>query len=155
MTLGSQVKVSPAEIRLRRIQWELPVTGVLFNLAYTFGMLDYDGYWVDRKLKILTSLGYLRFGTQLQAVAFPGESTTRNGFDDHIPDPGAQAIKEAMTTDHKLFLGLTGDSLGYFVPSDEWFSGRNHFYEELVSPGKAAGDRARDMVIEEIGQDLF
>jgi hypothetical protein len=154
-TISTQEKVAPAEIRLRRIHWDLRVTGVLFNLAYLFGMLDYDGRWEDQKLMILTKLGYLRFGTQLQAVAFPGESTTRNGFDDGIPDPGARAIKEAMTTDHKLFLGLTGDSLGYFVPSDEWFSGRNNFYEELVSPGKAAGDQARDLLILEITGDPF
>ena len=149
----NRVLIDPPQITVERMPWDLTVTGFLFNLAYIFGLLDYDGRWENQKLKILTTLAYLRFGNQLQAVAFPGESLTRNGFDDGIATPTSKAIKEAMITDHKMFLGLTGDGLGYFVPSDEWWTGRSNNYHELVSPGKAAGDEGRDMLIEMIEAD--
>ena len=70
-------------------------------------------------------------------MAWPGESLTRNGL----------PVKDAMDTPFKLWLGLTTDSLGYFVPSEEWKTGRNGDYEESVSMGKDVGDTARDMAI--------
>ena len=50
-------------------------------------------------------------------------------------------------------MGLSGDSLGYFVPSDEWLTGRNDDYEESVSVGMAAGDLTRDLMIAMIEAD--
>lgn len=144
---ANKVQINPPQLTVERIRWDLTVTGFAHNLAYILGRLDYDAYWVNGKLKIDTSLGHLRFGDQLQVVTFPGESLTRNGFQ----NPDGNAIKQKMTADHKLFLGLTGDSLGYFVPSAEWrswpFSCLNNCYEEWLSPGKKAGDDARDMLI--------
>ncbi len=141
-----------SEITITRIPWDLKMTGMLYRLFYLFDRLDYDAEWEGLRLKIPTTLGYLRFGDQLQVVTFPGESLTRNGFDDGIPT--THAIKEAMTAEYKLFLGLTGDALGYFVPSDEWWSCRNNFYEPLVSPGKHAGDEARAKLIAAIAADV-
>ena len=53
---------------------------------------------------------YFTIGSSLQGVAFPGESLTRN----------AEPVKAAMTAPFRMFLGLNGDTLGYFVPTDEW-----------------------------------
>ena len=74
---------------------------------------DYDFNEEDNSVDLQTS--YFRIGDTIQGVAFPGESLTNNGL----------PIKAAMTTPFRLFLGLTGDTLGYFVPTDEWLSGRN------------------------------
>ena len=46
-----------------------------------------------------------------------------------------------------MVLGLTQDSLGYFVPGDEWMTGRNGDYEEGVAPSAEAGDRLRDILL--------
>jgi hypothetical protein len=43
-----------------------------------------------------------------------------------------------MYAPHKFWLGLNGETLGYFVPSDEWDFFNN--YEETVSIGKTAAD---------------
>ncbi|MCY1012833.1 hypothetical protein OV079_46320 [Nannocystis pusilla] len=51
-----------------------------------------------------------------------------------------------MKAPHKMILGNTGDALGYFIPSDEWQTGKNDNYEETVSLGKTAGDTARDKI---------
>jgi len=61
----------------------------------------------------------------------------------------AEPIKGAMQTRNKFFLGLSGDTLGYFVPSDEWGDG----YEESVSMGIQAGDQTRDALISLIQDD--
>ena len=53
----------------------------------------------------------------------------------------------------RFFLGLNGDTLGYFVPSDEWWTGRHDNYEEKVSLNKFAGDDARDYLIAAIEAD--
>lgn len=145
---GGSEQINPPKIVIERIYWDMSVTGPLYNLAYVLGLLDYDGRWENQQLKILTTLAYLKFGTQLQAVTFPGESLTRLGFDDGNPTCSQKAIKEAMSSNHKIFLGLTGDGLGYFIPSDEWWSGRNNYYNELVSPGREVGDQARNQLID-------
>ena len=44
-----------------------------------------------------------------------------------------------MGARHRLFFGLAHDTLGYFIPEDEWMTGRNNNYEESVSMGKHAG----------------
>ena len=86
---------------------------------------------------------YFRIGDNIQGVAFPGESLTNN----------ALPIKAAMTAPFRLFLGLTGDTLGYFVPTDEWLTGRNGNYEETVSPGRLIGDITRDILVDLIQAD--
>jgi hypothetical protein len=132
----SQVQVDTTQATMQTIEWDLTVGGALHSLLYMVGRLDYDARWENQKLKILTKLGYLRFGNTLEIVTFPGESLTRNGAE----------IKMHMTAEHKVFLGLTGDALGYFVPTDEWgtwpFSCRNNCYEEWLSPGRRLGDEA-------------
>lgn len=58
-----------------------------------------------------------------------------------------------MTSPYRLFLGLTTDTLGYFVKSDEWMMGHNDNYEESVSLGETAGDNAVRVLSEAIDRD--
>ncbi|PCC72426.1 hypothetical protein SAMN02745121_01603 [Nannocystis exedens] len=117
-------------------EWEQGVDNLLFQLAAGLGILQFDFESMGLSQVVTTQSTYFRLGTQVQGVAFPGESLTRNGL----------AIKEVMKTPHKMILGNTGDALGYFIPSDEWQTGKNDNYEETVSLGKTAGDTARDKI---------
>lgn len=75
-----------------------------------------------------TRISRLRIGGGLDALAAPGEVLTRLGL----------PLRERLTAPVTMFLGLTNDTLGYFVPQDEWMSGRNESYEETVSLGPQA-----------------
>ena len=97
-----------------------------------------------------TQSSYLRVGSLaggLQLAAFPGESLTRNGLE----------VKQAMTAPPcwrgGMVLGLTGDALGYFIPSDEWMTGLNDDYEESISLGMTVGDTSRDAMAAMIAAD--
>ncbi len=117
--------------------WEQKVDNLLFQAAANLGLALYDfdmqGLFDSY---VTTQATYFRLGTQVQGVGFPGESLTYNGL----------SIKDVMKTPHRLLLGNTGDALGYFVPSDEWQMGFNDNYEESVSLGPDAGDKARDVI---------
>lgn len=75
-----------------------------------------------------TRVSRLRIGDGLDALAAPGEVLTSLGV----------SLRKRLSTPATMFLGLTNDSLGYFVPQDEWMSGRNDNYEETVSLGPQA-----------------
>jgi hypothetical protein len=129
----------------RHETWELPVSNALFNLAGQLGILDYDFVQMGLSGTVDTQSAYFRLGTEIQIVAFPGESLTRNGL----------PIKDVMPAPHKLILGNAGDALGYFVPSDEWQTGLNDNYEESISMGMTVGDTTRDILIDMIESDPF
>jgi len=127
------------------VTWTMPVENALFQIAAALDLLDYsfseegDGQTVD------TLGAYVRLGEQLQFVTFPGEPLTRAGLE----------IKEAMTAPHRAVLGQTGDSLGYFIPSDEWMTGRNDDYEETVALHESAGDTAVEALVGLVEDDRF
>ena len=75
-----------------------------------------------------TRISRLRIGGGLDALAAPGEVLTRLGL----------PLRKRLAAPATMFLGLTNDTLGYFVPKDEWMSGRNESYEETVSLGPQA-----------------
>jgi hypothetical protein len=129
------VDVEP-ELEFSHVEWDQTVDNLLFKAAALLGILmfDFDMNGLDQT--VTTQATYFRLGSAVQGVAFPGEPLTRLGL----------AIKEHMLAPHKLVLGNTGDALGYFVPSDEWQTGKNDNYEETVSMGKTAGDTARDKI---------
>jgi hypothetical protein len=77
---------------------------------------------------VRTRVSRVRIGDGLDALAAPGEVLTRLG----------QPLRERLTAPATMFLGLTNDTLGYFIPEDEWMSGRNNGYEETVSVGPQA-----------------
>ena len=132
-TLATEVE---PEVELTHVEWVQTVDNVLFKAAALLGILLFDFEMDGLEQKVTTQATYFRLGRVIQGVAFPGEPLTRLGL----------AIKEHMQAPHKLILGNTGDALGYFVPSDEWQTGKNDNYEETVSMGKTAGDNARERV---------
>jgi hypothetical protein len=83
------------------------------------------------RLVVRTRVTGLRFGDAVQGLAAPGEVLTRL----------ALPLVQEVRAPYRLFLGLTNDTLGYFLPSDEWMSGRNQNYEESVSLGPEAGPK--------------
>jgi hypothetical protein len=84
-----------------------------------------------------TLCGYLRIGGAVEAYAAPGEVLTRL----------ALPLRASLGARHRLFLGLAQDTLGYFIPEDEWMTGRNDNYEESVSMGKHAGAALADALL--------
>ncbi len=83
----------------------------------------------DGRTYLPTHCGYMRIGGNVEGFAAPGEVLSR------LSAP----LRASMGARHRLFFGLTHDTLGYFVPEDEWMTGRNNNYEESVSMGKHAG----------------
>jgi Neutral/alkaline non-lysosomal ceramidase, N-terminal len=83
----------------------------------------------DGRTFLPTQCGYLRIGDDVEGFAAPGEVLTRL----------AQPLRSSLGARHRLFLGLAHDTLGYFIPEDEWMTGRNNNYEESVSMGKHGG----------------
>lgn len=137
-TLASAVDVTTPQV-YRATARNIAVTNGLFLLAYHLGWLDYDlvypcaegGFYPC----VRTDIAYIRYGPQgfcqLQVAVAPGEALTRTGL----------KIKAAFTTRERLFLGLTHNSLGYAVASDEWNKAPNGSrYEETVSPTPSFGD---------------
>lgn len=141
--LVQEAEVIEPEVALDYREWIQSVDNFLFQIAAQLGILQYDFDMNGFDQEVLTQSVYFRLGMQVQGVAFPGESLTRNGLE----------IKEAMKAPHRIILGNTGDALGYFIPSDEWKTGLNDDYEESVSLGKDAGDNARDAIISMIEAD--
>jgi Neutral/alkaline non-lysosomal ceramidase, N-terminal len=141
-TMASQSKVTPG-IYLDHEPWRQEVTNAAFVGLGNAGILDYDFVTDAGFMGIDTQFNYLRFGNEVQVVVFPGEALTRTGL----------RVKAKMTSPFHLWLGLTTDSLGYFVPSDEWQTGRNGDYEESVSTGQTAGDNAVRVLQGAIGRD--
>ncbi|MHB8376209.1 MAG: hypothetical protein ACYDEB_04565 [Dehalococcoidia bacterium] len=91
----------------------------------------------DGKTYLPTRCGYLRIGGDVEAFCAPGEVLTRL----------ALPLRASLGARHRLFLGLAQDTLGYFLPEDEWMSGRNRNYEESVSMGKHAGTVLADALL--------
>ncbi len=91
----------------------------------------------DGKTYLPTQCGYLRVGGDVEAFCAPGEVLTRL----------ALPLRASLGARHRLFLGMAQDTLGYFLPEDEWMSGRNRSYEESVSTGKHAGTVLADALL--------
>ena len=139
---GATEVVEPTVVYDER-KWVEDVNNFLFSAAAQLGILQYDFQTVGLQQKVTTQSTYFRLGTKVQGASFPGESLTRNGL----------AIKEQMKAPYRMILGNTGDALGYFIPSDEWQTGKNNNYEETVSVGKSAGDNALKFISELIVAD--
>jgi hypothetical protein len=131
------------DIFLETKHYEHPLTNPLFLAAFQTGLTDccYSLGEVGYELPIPLKTVYLRIGDMVQGVAVPGESLTRH----------QEPIKGAMVAPYRFFLGLTGGTLGYFVPTDEWDPVTG--YEETISINKEAGDVLRDHLLEMIQRD--
>ena len=91
----------------------------------------------DGRTFLPTHCGLVRIGSDLEAFVAPGEVLTRL----------ALPLRASMGSRHRMFFGLAHDTLGYFLPEDEWMSGRNNSYEESVSLGKHAGAILADALL--------
>ncbi|MEX0751170.1 MAG: hypothetical protein WD359_10220 [Dehalococcoidia bacterium] len=92
----------------------------------------------DGQAFLRTHCGYVSIGDRVEAFATPGEVLTRL----------AAPLRASMGAPHRMFFGLTHDTLGYFLPEDEWMMpGRNNNYEESVSMGRRAGPALADALL--------
>ncbi len=112
------------------------VDNTVLALGQFFGVLQDESSGPPWNLTLNSNVAKFRLGNEVEAVAVPGEAVSRLGAE----------IKATMPTPAKLFLGLTGGSLGYLIPPDEWEKGHNDNYEESVSLGKHIGYQIRDML---------
>lgn len=83
-----------------------------------------------------------RGGPLFRGVTVPGEAVTSLGL----------SLKEALGSPYRLFLGLTYDTLGYLIPTDEWMTAPAGNYEESVSMGRQAGPTVSAALMELIRQ---
>ncbi|TAK59371.1 MAG: hypothetical protein EPO22_10255 [Dehalococcoidia bacterium] len=91
----------------------------------------------DGRTFLPTHCGFVRIDNDLDAFVAPGEVLTRL----------ALPLRASMGSRHRMFFGLAHDTLGYFLPEDEWMSGRNNSYEESVSLGRHAGSILADQLL--------
>jgi hypothetical protein len=127
-------------IKSRNIQFKVENPG--FIQAYKAGIIspfyemkeNADGMFSE---SAITRITFGNKNNNVEMITVPGEATTRLGLD----------LRDVMDGKNELILGLTQDSLGYLIPSDEWGTGRNSNYEESVSVGKEAGDQVKAAVL--------
>jgi hypothetical protein len=98
-------------------------------IAALQGIMERELVHRDLRTFVTTVCGHLSLGGDVEALAAPGEVLTRL----------ALPLRGALGSRHRMIFGLTHDTLGYFVPEDEWMTGRNANYEESVSLGRHAG----------------
>lgn len=110
-------------LSLESVAVDIPIEHPLFVQFIGSEMLDYEVVMRDDKPYLPSRVSFLRIGESFQAVTLPGEALTRLG----------QQIRGQLSARYRILLGLTDDTLGYFVPADEWQTGRNEDYEESVS----------------------
>jgi len=123
-SMKSREPASPG-VKVTRIPFTTSVENTILALAQFLGIIEEDNSGPPWNLKVATQLGRIKLGNEVEFVSVPGEALTRTGL----------SIKDNMDMPAEIILGLTGGSLGYFVPKDEWESGRNDNYEESVSLG--------------------
>ncbi len=87
----------------------------------------------EGRLHLNTRVSYIRIGDGLDLLAVPGEAVARLGT----------VLRANLRAPASMMLGLTNDSLGYFVPEDEWMTGRDSNDEESVSLGPRAATTLR------------
>lgn len=125
------------KIRFHREPVSLAVDNVVLGLAGALGIIESAMTGPPWDQSVETSVTAVAIGHSLAAIAVPGEPLTRLGLD----------LKSQMNADLPIVIGLADDSLGYFVPADEWETGRNNDYEESISLGPSAAGRIRAAAI--------
>ena len=116
-----------------------PVTNPLILGGIQAGLIDLA---LNENGHVTTTFSYFNFGHDVQGVTFPGEALSRLA----IP------IKDSLTGDVNFFFGLTNDTLGYFLPSDEFLQIEGRTTEESASLDPFIGDAAKQTLITLIQQ---
>ena len=136
---GSFVAVQGTSQSVATTHYTQQCTNPAFIGALLIDILDYDYEGSPEEgFTFESQVSYWQLGDTLGVITFPGESLTRNGL----------PVRDALPQPFGMFYGLTGDTLGYFVPTDEWESGRNGGYEESVSTDMYAGDATQEIAID-------
>ena len=125
-----------AGIYIARKPFTTEVNNTVLALGQFFGIIEDNSSGPPWAVKVNSSVGRFSLGNEVDAVAVPGEAVTRLGL----------AIKADMQAPVKLFLGLSGGSLGYFIPADEWETDRNENYEESVSLGQHIAGQVQELL---------
>lgn len=128
------------DFHITRAEFSLPVENAAIGAVVAAGLLDLD---IDENYRVHTYFTRVSFGKKLSGLTFPGESLTRNGL----------PLLRALPSEHSFFFGLTGNTYGYFVPSDEFLQIEGRNIEERVSLSPSAGDAARDTVLQLIARE--
>lgn len=111
-----------------------PVTNEGVIAAVAAGLLDLD---LDENYYIHPEFSFFSFGDDVSGMYFPGEALTRL----YAP------LKDAMPTKYQFFFGLTGRSLGYFIPSDEYLQIEGRTTEERACLDPYIGDESVELIL--------
>jgi hypothetical protein len=125
----------------------LPTDNRLLRWGMNLGIIN-RGYYPGRKL--CTEIDRVQFGL-LDLLTVPGEiypEIVVGGVEcpDGADYPGepqeVPPLKELLTGEYKLILGLANDEVGYLIPQTEWDTQPPYIYDyhkppygEIVSPG--------------------
>ncbi|XOV86707.1 MAG: hypothetical protein ACFHX7_17265 [Pseudomonadota bacterium] len=126
------------EIRLVQQTITLRVDNWRLRIAHALGLLSADLGGPIWHRTVETMVSHIRIGNDVEIVTLPGEPLTRFGLD----------LKSAMRAPLRMIFAQTNDSLGYFVPIDEWETGRNGNYEESVSLGRETAPTLQRAVLD-------
>lgn len=135
----SHCKRVKGKISIRSTALTHPVTNPLILGGIQAGLIDLA---LNENGHVTTTLSYFSFGRDVQGVTFPGEALSRLA----IP------IKDSLTGDVNFFFGLTNDTLGYFLPSDEFLQIEGRVTEESASIDPLIGDAAKQAMFRLIHQ---
>jgi len=125
-------------ISFRHREFSIKIDNTVLSIVHSLGLVNdrsMGSFW-DKS--VVTSIAYFSLGDQVQGIAVPGEALTRTGI----------ALKQQLSFPAKMILGLNGGCLGYFVPRDEWQTGRNNDYEESVSLGPHVAEQLNELLAE-------
>lgn len=127
----------------------IPFGNPLLMLGLVLGVIPRGSYG----LKFRTEVDYVRLGT-VDLLTVPGElypeiaiggiESPKGG--DFPGEPlEVPPLKDLLSSEHKLILGLANDEVGYLLPQTEWdvkpphiYGRRERPYGEIVSPGPQA-----------------
>lgn len=127
-----QWRLLPPELRVSVGELTLPVQNERFLQAMEAGLAGYGVDPAGGQARVTTWVGRAvlgRDGSRTEFLTIPGEVVTRLGIQ----------IRGLMQSPDAFVLGLTHDTLGVFLPWDEWMTGRNGNEEEAQSVGVNGG----------------
>lgn len=117
------------KLKVKTSEFTHPVQNEALLGAALAGFLDLE---LNSDYSVTTQLAVFQIGDELSGILFPGEALTRLGL----------PLRDQLPGEHKLFFGLSGDSLGYFLPSDEFMIFPERMTEEQVSLHPFIGDNS-------------
>ncbi len=127
LALAASAVQIKGDLRVKTSVFTHPVSNPGLISATLSGFLDLD---LNPDNSVTRKIAVFEIGKSLSGLTFPGEALTRVG----IP------LRNELPGQHRLFFGLSGGSLGYFVPSDEFLIFPARKTEEQASLHPLIGD---------------